>query len=172
MQRRHFLLAAAATPLLLGGAVAGTARLRTYDLTVLLEQLHMLRNKNLLSSGHWSVSEIFQHCAQSILGSLKGYPVAFSAVFQHSVGPAALAVFRSAGVMRHNLSEMIPGAAPLDAELNSHTALENLINVLDTFMHFEGELAPHFAYGALDKKTYSAAHYLHIQNHLREIVAG
>lgn len=172
MQRRHFLLAAVATPLLLGGAVTGTAHLRSFNLNELLSRLENLQQHNLTSTGQWSVSEVFQHCTQSIQGSLTGYPLAFSPVFQHSVGPAALAVFRSAGAMRHNLAEMIPGAEPLNAQLSPQAALENLIHVLTQFMQYEGDLAPHFAYGQLDKTTYSAAHYLHIQNHLREIVAG
>ena len=172
MQRRHFLLAAIATPLVIGTAVAGTAQLRDFDLQALLQQLQNLRDKNIRSTGQWSASEIFQHCTQSILGSMQGYPVAFSAAFRHSVGPAALAVFRSAGAMRHNLAEMIPGAEALNNQLNSQSALQNLITALQTFIDYEGELAAHFAYGALDKKTYGAAHYLHIQNHLGEIVAG
>lgn len=170
MQRRHFLIAAIATPLVISTTVAGSAHMRDFDLQALLQQLQNLRDKNITSTGQWSASEIFQHCTQSILGSMQGYPVPFSAAFRHSVGPAALAVFRSAGAMRHNLTEMIPGAEALDAELNSQTALENLIHVLTQFMQYEGNLAAHFAYGALDKKTYSAAHYLHIQNHLGEIV--
>jgi hypothetical protein len=30
-------------------------------------------------------------------------------------------------------------------------------------------LAPHFAYGALDRAQYTAAHVMHINNHLTEI---
>lgn len=169
MQRRHFLFAALATPLVIGTGVTAISHLRTFDLQMLLTQLQQLRGKNLHSTGQWSASEIFQHCTQSIQGSLTGYPLAFSPLFQHSVGPAALAVFRSAGAMRHNLAEMIPGATPLDTQLNAHTALDNLINTLSQFMQYEGQLAAHFAYGELDKTAYSAAHYLHIENHLREI---
>lgn len=37
------------------------------------------------------------------------------------------------------------------------------------FIAWQGDLAPHFAYGHETKQQYYTAHYLHIQDHLTEI---
>ena len=111
MQRRTFLIGTTALIATGGlGLYAGKA-LHSYDLTSLLQQLQALRGKEIRHSGVWSASEVFQHCAQSIAGSLEGYPEHKSLLFQQSIGKLALHTFQPAGAMRHSLSEPIPGMA-------------------------------------------------------------
>jgi len=170
MQRRTFLLGTTALIATSGlGLYAGKA-LHSYDLTALLKQLQALRGKEVHHSGAWSASEIFQHCAQSIAGSLDGYPEHKSPLFQQSIGKLALSTFQAAGAMRHPLSEPIPGMAMLDPQQPAAQALELLISQLQRFLQStDADLQPHFAYGQLNKADYQAAHWLHISQHLSEL---
>lgn len=170
MQRRTFLLGTTALLATTGLGIAAGKALHTYDLTALSQQLLAFRGKEIQHSGVWSAAEIFQHCAQSIAGSLDGYPEHKSALFQHSVGKLALSTFQAAGAMRHSLSEPIPGMAALNAELPAAQALELLITQLERFaLSSDPVLQPHFAYGKLNKTDYQAAHFLHISQHLSEL---
>lgn len=169
MNRRQFLKAAAITPvaLLLGTKVVGA--LRPYPLNDMLTRLRGLRPEKLISSGHWSVSQIFQHCAQSIHYSLYGYPQHYSAFFQYTAGALAHNVFAAKGSMNHPLDEAIPGAPALDPKVPNDIALRELVFELQQFIAWQGQLAPHFAYGKLSRAQYYSVHYLHLESHLAEI---
>lgn len=98
---------------------------------------------------------------------MAGYPVLKSAAFRHTAGATAFFVFASAGAMRHPLTEPIPGA-PAIAEMGEvDAALDRLLQALGNFSSYQGRLAPHFAYGELDKSEYAKAHVMHVQDHLR-----
>lgn len=172
MNRRNFLIATISTPIVLAFGIHSVANTRQYSLNELVRQLKALSAAQLTSTGQWSVSEIFQHCAQSIQFSRMGYPQAKSAIFQYTAGASALAVFSASGHMTHPLDEPIPGAAKLDTTLPAGDALTMLVNELEHFMVWQHDLAPHFAFGNLNKAQYTAAHYLHVQNHLAEIDFG
>jgi hypothetical protein len=77
-------------------------------------------------------------------------------------------VFDRVGAMRHSLSEAIPGAPALVATEATSTALR-LLQALARFETWTGTLAPHFAYGALDKHAYTRAHLMHLADHRRWI---
>ena len=128
--------------------------------------LEGFKGKNLVSIKGWTPTEVFNHCAQSIEYSLDGYPELKPAWFRHSVGPAAFAVFSARGAMHHPLTEAIPGAAPLAEPAGLEAALQRLQAAFERFAVHQGELKPHFAYGALDHAEYTQAHVLHLYNHL------
>ncbi|MDP4537028.1 DUF1569 domain-containing protein [Alkalimonas collagenimarina] len=170
MDRRQFIGIAVGTPIvLLLGSQLG-AILRRYPLQELSTQLQHLPLHQLRSTGSWSVSEIFQHCAQSIRYSRVGYPEQRSALFKYTVGAVALGAFSSIGRMHHPLDEALPGAPALKAEVPLDVAQAELVVELELFIAWQGELAPHFAYGRLSKAQYYNAHWLHLQNHLQEVV--
>ena len=172
MKRRTLLKTAVAVPVVLASGAAGVTAVaggKEYDLSALLQELQALDGQRLRSGTAWSVSEVFQHCTQSIRGSMEGYPQHYSPVFKHTVGPAALAVFRASGAMRHNLTEGLPGMPVADAAVEQNAARHMLLAALQDFNVYQGALAPHFAYGKLDKPAYAAAHWLHIRNHLQQI---
>ncbi|MDC0709076.1 DUF1569 domain-containing protein [Stigmatella sp. ncwal1] len=169
MNRRKLLYTAIATPVVLVLGVKTASMARHGALSELLAQLQSLPADKLRSTGRWSVSEIFQHCAQSIRFSRLGYPQAKSALFQNTAGAAALNVFSAAGKMQHPLDEAIPGAPALVSGLPNEVALAELVSELEKFMAWQGELAPHFAYGKLSKAQYDSAHCLHVKNHLSEV---
>ncbi len=170
MNRRKFLVSAAALSLV--GATVGKAAIAQADLAQLLAELQALTGKDVKTVGVWSASEVFQHCAASIQGSMQGYPEHKSAMFKATAGKAALTVFQAAGAMRHSLAEPIPGMPALDAQMPFHQALAQLISSLQSFIAFKGQLQPHFAYGELSHADYALAHQLHIRNHLNEFDIG
>lgn len=170
MQRRTFLLGGTALIAAGGLGLYAGKHLHQFDLAALLQQLQALRGKDIQHSGAWSATEVFQHCAQSIAGSLDGYPEHKSVLFKHSAGKLALSTFQAAGAMRHPLSEPIPGMAALDPQRATAEALELLIQQIARFLQSpEQALQPHFAYGTLSKTDYQAAHFLHISQHLTEL---
>jgi hypothetical protein len=172
MNRRTLLYTAIATPVVLALGVKTAAMARPDPLSGLLARLQSLPADKLRSTGHWSVSEIFQHCAQSIRFSRLGYPQARPALFQNTAGAAAFNVFSAAGRMHHPLDEPIPGAPALVRGLPDDAALAELVRELEQFMAWKGALAPHFAYGALSRAQYASAHSLHLENHLGEVQPG
>lgn len=170
MQRRTFLLGGSAFVAASGLGLYAAKAQHQFDLAALLIQLQAWRGKKINHSGTWSAAEVLQHCAQSIAGSLDGYPEHKSALFQYSVGKLALSTFQAAGAMHHPLSEPIPGMARLDPQLSTAESLELLIVQVERFLQSsEQALQPHFAYGQLHKSDYQAAHFLHISQHLTEL---
>lgn len=169
MNRRQFFQTAAITPIALILGAKFIATLRPYPLQELQTRLRAMQPERLVSTGSWNVSQIFQHCAQSIRYSLYGYPEHYSALFQNTAGKLALNAFAAKGSMQHPLDEVIPGAPALAADVPNDVSLRELMFELQQFINWQGELAPHFAYGSLTKAQYYSAHYLHVQNHLQEI---
>ena len=172
MNRRKFLTLSglSVASLALGGASLGESR--DFDLTALLAQLKSQQGKPLQSSGEWTAAQIFRHCAQSIQGSLTGFPLQKSPLFQQTAGKLALFSFKAAAAMTHPLTEPIPGMAALDKNEDPQQALTLLITELELFIvqsQAGKPLQPHFAYGALNAADYQAAHWLHLQNHLSQI---
>ena len=98
-----------------------------------------------------------------------GFPQHRSALFKLTAGRLAFAVFRRRGRMRHPLDEPIPGAPALDGERDGAFSLMRLRQALVAFGAHDGDLQPHFAFGALDKPAYEAAHVMHLNDHLAQI---
>lgn len=122
------------------------------------------------ATGAWPLPAVLEHLAQSIEMSMDGFPQPRSAVFQNTLGAAAFAVFRWRGRMSHGLADPIPGAPALRMDAALPDAAARLRAAIARFERHQGPLAPHFAYGALDKAQFAQAHVLHIANHQDEIV--
>ena len=168
MNRRHFLFSLAAVPVIAVAGVELASRRFIPEPDALLAKLEGLKGQKLLSSGSWSPTMVFQHLAQSVMGSVTGYPEHKAAWFTHTVGPLALKVFKTAGAMHHPLDEVIPGMPQLDATIPTQQALQSLLQALEQFAQ-SSSLTPHFAYGVLDHQDYQAAHVMHIRQHLQHI---
>lgn len=123
----------------------------------------------LVATGEWTPYRILSHVAQSIEMSMSGYPQHESPLYKNTLGATAYSFFRKRGRMSHDLGEFIPGAPLIDEDGETADALQRLRRALLDFDGFEGDLAPHFAYGALSKSQYAAAHVMHFNNHLIEI---
>jgi hypothetical protein len=117
------------------------------------------------SPGPWSLAEVLVHCAQSIEYSLDGFPRAKPWLFRVTVGRLALAMFLRRGAMSHDPGAAIPGAPPPHAT-DAAAARERLVAAIDRFGAHEGALAPHFAYGAVDKARYDLVQAMHVADHL------
>lgn len=150
-----------------GSSVNDDRQLQFPSLAAAEEELARLAQAKQLASGAtWSWAQTLAHCAQSIEYSMTGFPQSKSALFQRTVGAAAIGVFAWRGRMTHDLADPIPGAPALDAQLDPAQALERLRASIVGFRNWSGPLQPHFAYGALDKKAFELAHAMHIANHL------
>lgn len=169
MDRRQFLLLGTALPAALVFTPALVAYSRHYDIAGLISELQHLPLKY-RHPGEWNLSQVLQHCAQSVQYSLDGYPELFSPLFQRTAGTAAATVFRAVGRMSHDLNEAIPGATALDATLPVEQARDRLVQALQEFEQYVGNLHPHFAYGELTKEAYAAAHWLHVRNHMNALL--
>lgn len=177
MERRQFLKVGIAGSIALVTGATAISLLSQRDQTSmtidgLMEKIDLLRTQSLSSEGKWSPYKIFIHCAQSVEMSMYGYPEHKSELFKSTVGQIALSVFKSKGSMSHDLDEAIPGATAIRGVGDPHYALVRLRNALNDFKHYNGQLAPHFAYGELSKQDYTLAHAMHFYNHLEEINAA
>jgi hypothetical protein len=154
MLRRSFTLATVALPL--GGC--SVAEVQTFSTLAAARSAIAVLGARDRSDGAWPLPVVLNHLAQSIEYSIDGYPELKSALFRSAIGSVAFAVFEARGKMGHSLSEPIPGAPALDAQGALEPAKSRLLAALQRFEAHEGEFAPHFVYGALDKPQYLRAH--------------
>ena len=166
---------AAATVVALPGLTACAARAPDLAAFASLAEtrrtLDALKRKPPRLTGAWDLAQVLHHAAQSVEYSLTGFPQPKPAWFRSTVGPLAFAVFSARGRMSHGLAEPIPGAPAIAAGQPLDGAVERLAAALAAFETHGGPLAPHFAYGALDKPAYTRAHLMHLANHWDEVAA-
>jgi hypothetical protein len=167
MNRRLAMGTMCSTPLVL--AACDSAPVKTFPtLASAVQAIETLASGHKLASG-WSLAQMLNHAAQSVEFSLRGFPEMKSAAFRATVGSAAFAWFDSRGAMSHGLDEPIPGAAALKADDPLPAAMARAVKALRDFDAHTGSLAPHFAYGALDKAQYTRAHLMHLANHWSQV---
>lgn len=183
MQRRRLLkVALGGSALAVAGAGVGTLWLRgepapiaTFpDTDAALTWIDAVsRDPSVRSITAWTLAQVLEHAAQSVEYSLDGYPTINSKLFRASVGALAFSAFSRRGRMSHATDQSIPGAPALVAA-DAAAAAQRLIQALRRFeSHAEfAALAPHFAYGGLDKNEYRRAHLMHLAVHPREISRG
>ena len=94
-----------------------------------------------------------------------GFPEQKNVVFQTLIGSTAFHIFDARGYMSHNLEEEIPGDTFEPPAPALDTAIARLQSSIHTFLNYQGELSPHFAYGKLSKSQYDRANAMHIANH-------
>jgi hypothetical protein len=165
VSRRTTLAAAAAAPWLAGCDVAAV---KTFPTLASARQAIESLGGGWRHTGSFTLAQMLEHVAQSVEYSMRGFPAPKSVLFQATVGRAAFAVFDARGAMRHGLDEPIPGAPALALALDA--AVARALQALQDFEAWPGPLAPHFAYGALDKGQYTRAHLMHLANHWTEVV--
>jgi hypothetical protein len=119
----------------------------------------------------WPLPQVLEHAAQSVEYSVDGYPQPRPGWYQATAGSVAFAVFDRQGRRRHSLTEPIPGAPALAASAIEQPAAR-LAMALRRFESHTGALAPHFAFGALDKAAFRRAHLMHLANHAERIEGG
>lgn len=168
MNRRQFLMAGGSvTAAVVAGVSVRRAAMPSADIPALVAELQALRGRPLTTREGWAPFKVFSHLAQSIELSLTGYPELKPPFFRRTAGPVAFFVFSTAGAMRHPLTEPVPGASAIAEAGDTNAALDRLLQALAAFSAHTGPLAPHFAYGALDKAEYAQAHVMHVRDHLR-----
>lgn len=165
MRRRTLVIAASVAPL----AACSTAEVKLMPtMAAAMAAIEGLA-KGHQHTGAWTLAQMLNHAAQSIDYSIDGFPELKSALFRHAVGRVAFSVFQARGKMGHTLNEPIPGAPALDAQAPLEPAIARALAALRRFEAHTGALAPHFAYGELDKAQYTRAHLMHLANHWSEV---
>lgn len=161
---------AVAAPLVVSAVhPAALASARFGSLPAALATLAQFRNETAQMSGAWDLPHVLHHVAQSVEYSMVGFPVPKPAWFRASLGSYAFALFDASGQMTHGLDEAIPGAPDIAQGQPMGPAVDHLIAALQAFERHTGALAPHFAYGALDKPAYTRVHLMHIANHWQHV---
>jgi Protein of unknown function (DUF1569) len=165
MRRRTLIIAASSAPL----AACSAAEVKVMPTVVAAMAAIDALAKGYRHTGAWTLAQMLNHAAQSIDYSIDGFPELRSALFRNAVGRVAFAVFQTRGKMGHTLTEPIPGAPALDAQAPLEPAITRAVAALRRFEAHTGALAPHFAYGELDKAQYTRAHLMHLANHWSEV---
>jgi hypothetical protein len=165
VRRRSFVIAASTVPL----AGCGVAEIKTFPTLAAASAAIEGLAKGWKATGAWTLAQVLEHAAQSIDYSIDGFPELRSALFRTAVGSVAFAVYQARGKMGHTLTEPIPGAPALDASAPLDKAVARALAALRRFEGHTGALAPHFAYGTLDKAQYTRAHLMHLANHWSEV---
>lgn len=171
MKRRHLVLGVAGTATAAGGvwfSVAPSGAPLTIAET--LKVLQRMRQSSPDTVGAWSLYQVLVHCAQSVEYSMTGFPEHKPEAFKSTVGSVAFWAFNEKGKMTHGLDEAIPGAPGIERNGDLEAAYARFIKSLSDFQVFSGRLKPHFAYGDLTKQEYEAAHVMHFNNHLQEVL--
>ena len=135
------------------------------SMSAAMQTLEQLKTQPLRMAGAWDLPHVLHHVAQSIEFSMTAFPAPKPAWFRATLGPYAFAVFNARGRMVHSLAEPIPGAPDIAEAQPLLPAVDHAIAALRAFEQHTGPLAPHFAYGALDKQEYARAHLMHLANH-------
>lgn len=138
------------------------------ELEAIRGRVSALRGKELAMQGRWSAPAVLEHCAQSIEASISGYPAHKSALFKATIGKLVLAFFLAKGSMSHDKNAAIPGL-PEPSEKDLNRAVDRLLAAIDAFTSFDGEPAPHFVYGPVDKARYARVHAMHVEDHLSHL---
>ena len=170
MNRRFALGAIGAMPLVL--SACGSPPVKTFaSIASATAAIESLASGHKLASA-WSLAQMLNHAAQSVEFSLRGFPELKSAAFRATLGSAAFSWFDSRGAMSHGLDEAIPGAPALAHDAALPDAIARALKALRDFAAHTGALAPHFAYGALDKSQYTRAHLMHLANHWSQVTSA
>jgi hypothetical protein len=162
---------ALAAPVVVSAVRPGALEPPAFDsIGAALRTLEQLRTNAPHMNGAWDLARVLHHTAQSVEYSMAGFPELKAAWFRASVGSYAFALFNARGQMSHALDEPIPGAPPLAQGQALAPAVDRALAALHAFERHAGTLAPHFAYGALDKPAYTRAHLMHLANHWQDAV--
>jgi Protein of unknown function (DUF1569) len=121
--------------------------------------------------GPWSLAQVLVHCAQSVELSITGYPSPRGWVVRRLIGPRFMAKFLRQGFLTHDKAAPIPGAPSL-GEPTLAEGVARLRSAIAAFDAWDGPLAPHFAYGDVDKASYEKLHAMHVADHLGVLRSG
>lgn len=131
------------------------------------QELRRLSEQDLISSTDWSTYQVFAHCAQTIDYSIFGYPLLKPAFIRNTVGRLAIHKFLKQGYMKHDLSAGVPGSPKIEKSGgSSRDGIETLLQSIEHFEAYQGELKPHLLFGKLTKAQYDCYFAMHIADHL------
>jgi hypothetical protein len=116
----------------------------------------------------WTTAQHLDHCADSIVASMVGYPQLKPAIVRGTIGKLLKRRFLARGAMKHDTAAPLPGGTvPISREVaEARAALEAAI---ERFRKHVGPLAPHPFYGDCTAEEYEQLHAIHVADHLRSL---
>lgn len=133
------------------------------------QELLNLKEQQGSKSKGWSPYVIFVHCSKTIEFSMSGYPALKPAIIRNTVGKIAFHKFMKQGYMRHDLMADVPGSEPIKDSGTFQEGKQILLQSIDKFSQYKGELQPHLLFGKLSKENYDQYFAMHIADHLSEL---
>ncbi len=131
------------------------------------KQYLLAQNGKIVQTQHWTMAQICEHCAQTIYCSMQGYPSLKPLWFRRSIGALILKIFFVRSKMKHNLQAPLVGAKPI--EVKGQSAFEVLLESIDQFQAYQGELQPHFIFGQMNHADYDRYFTLNLKDHFSEV---
>ena len=71
--------------------------------------------------------------------------------------------------MSHNLQAHVPGAPAFASTGTAQEGVRVLLDTIEKFENYSGELKPHLIFGKLSKESYDQYFSMHIADHLSEV---
>ena len=129
-------------------------------------ELAQLEKGPVETTGVWSYAQILDHCAASLVNSMKGLEREMSWWKKHVSGHFAARMTASRGYINPGIKGNPQTALAVRVEGDEKVAMANLRQALLDFEKFEGKLSLHPRLGKLNKKLWYHFHAMHIANHL------
>lgn len=114
----------------------------------------------------WSFYKTFSHCAKTIDYSIAGYPALKPAIVRSTIGKLAIQKFLKQGYMKHDLQADVPGSPEIMNQGSFSDGIEILLDSIDKFQAYQGDLKPHLLFGTMNKEAYDKYFAMHIADHL------
>jgi hypothetical protein len=125
-----------------------------------------LNEKTLSAQSEWSAYQIFLHCSKTIEYSMTGYPSLKPAIIRNTIGKVVVKKFLTQGYMKHDLHADVQGSPMMENAGSFDDGLKILIDSIEKFRSYTGELKPHLLFGKLSKEQYDRYFAIHIADHL------
>ena len=139
-------------------------KLDFHEIDPLVAELQRLRDGGYRRSGQWSLSQICDHLAIFVRGSLGEFQKLLPWPLRFFVGKPLLRKLLRTRTMhpgRRVPAVLLPGAARDDA-----AAVDALVQLLRQFRDHRGPLRPNPLFGELSREQWTQMHLIHAAHHL------
>ncbi|MNC65414.1 hypothetical protein D3C75_1157030 [compost metagenome] len=90
-------------------------------------------------------------------------------LIRNTIGKVVINRFLRKGTMKHDLTAHVPGSVGVKQIGSNEEGISILLDAIEKFQAYEGELQPHLIFGSLSKEEYDQYFAMHIADHLSEL---
>jgi len=120
--------------------------------------------------GNWSLGQICNHLAGSLIYSVEGFPVKVPWLIRKTIGPLAKRDLFGKGRMREGIK--LPEKFVPRPGLDARAEAEALRGALNVYSAHAGPLADHPMFGPLGHDEWTRLHCIHCAHHLSFVEPG